>query len=76
VSCIDALLQGHLRQGATIVIDNIIEPAIARPAAAAYLAHVDAIADLRTVVLPVGNGLAVSRYGLATPESATLWPSA
>jgi predicted O-methyltransferase YrrM len=73
VPCIDVLLE-RLRPGATIVADNVIEPRIARAEAARYLAHVNNVADLRTVVLPVGNGLAISRYKVSTPESATRWP--
>jgi predicted O-methyltransferase YrrM len=73
VACIDAL-SGQLRPGATIVADNMIEPPIARTEAARYLDHVDSLPDLQTVVLPIGNGLAVSRYQ-ASSAKATLWPS-
>jgi len=49
----------------------MLEPSISRPDAARYLARVDTVPDLRTLVLPVGNGLAISRYKVSTPESAT-----
>jgi predicted O-methyltransferase YrrM len=72
IPCLDALLS-RLEAGATVVADNLIEPPIARSSASKYLAHLDRIDDLRTVVLPVGNGLGVSRYKVSTPEAATLW---
>jgi predicted O-methyltransferase YrrM len=73
VPCLEALLP-RLRPGATIVADNMIEPPIARAEAGRYLSYAESIPDLRTVVLPLGNGLAVSRYKASPPELATLWP--
>jgi predicted O-methyltransferase YrrM len=61
IPCLDALL-GHLDANATIVADNMLAPASARMAAARYRAHIEKVAALTTTVLPVGNGLAVSRY--------------
>jgi len=61
IPCINLLLP-RLRSGATVVADNMLEPAIARLAAARYQAHVRTIPDLPTVLLSVGSGLAVSRY--------------
>jgi predicted O-methyltransferase YrrM len=61
IPCFDALLN-HLQPGATIVADNMTEPAVVRLAAAKYQAHLRGIPDVQTVVLSVGNGLAVSRY--------------
>jgi predicted O-methyltransferase YrrM len=68
VPCLDALLP-RLRPGATVIADNMIEPPVGRASAVRYLEHVSTIAELQTVVLPVGNGLAVSRYQVTMPES-------
>lgn len=61
IPCLDALLP-HLRPGAMVIADNMLEPVSVRIAAARYRAHVRGIGDLPTIVLPVGHGLAVSRY--------------
>jgi predicted O-methyltransferase YrrM len=61
IPCIDALLP-RLQPGATIVADNMLEPASVRFAAIRYQTHVRSIPDLQTVLLPVGSGIAVSRY--------------
>lgn len=63
IACIDAVLP-RLQAGATIVADNMLKPPSARMAAARYQTHVQANASLHTVLLHVGSGLAVSRYGL------------
>jgi len=56
------LLHPKLAPGALIIADNMIEPASARPHAQAYR-HADHVArDMSSVLLPVGNGLELSRY--------------
>jgi predicted O-methyltransferase YrrM len=65
IPCVDALLP-RLRPGATIVADNMIKPAVVRLTAANYQAHLRSIPHLQTVLLPIGSGLAVTRYRVAT----------
>ena len=69
IPCVDALLR-HLEPGATIVADNMLEPASVRFAAARYQAHVGRIDHLQTMLLRVGSGLAVSRYHTPVSSSA------
>jgi predicted O-methyltransferase YrrM len=59
-ACLDALLP-KLAPGAVLAADNMIEPAATRPHADAYRAHVAAHASLETVLVPVGNGIEVTR---------------
>jgi predicted O-methyltransferase YrrM len=61
IPCLDALL-GRLLPGATIVADNMCEPAMVRFAAARYRAHLREIPELETILLTVGSGVAISRY--------------
>jgi predicted O-methyltransferase YrrM len=59
-ACLDLLLP-KLAPGAVLAADNMIEPAATRPHADAYRAHVAAHASLETVLVPVGNGIEVTR---------------
>jgi predicted O-methyltransferase YrrM len=56
------LLHPKLAPGALIVADNILEPASARPHAQAYRHAVHEARDMSSVLLPVGNGIELSRY--------------
>lgn len=56
------LLHPKLAPGAMVVADNMIEPASARPHAQAYRQAVHVARDMSSVLLPVGNGLELSRY--------------
>jgi predicted O-methyltransferase YrrM len=56
------LLYPKLAPGAIIVADNMLYPEGARPHARAYRERVRAAPDMTSVLLPVGNGLEVSRY--------------
>jgi predicted O-methyltransferase YrrM len=56
------LLHPKLAPGALVVADNMIEPASARPHAQAYRHAVHAARDMTSVLLPVGNGIELSRY--------------
>ena len=56
------LLHPKLAPGALVIADNMIEPASARPHAHAYRQAVHAARDMSSVLLPVGNGIEVSRY--------------
>src|SRR5579863_8220087 len=56
------LLHPKLAPGALIVADNMIEPASARPHAQAYRHAVHGARDMSSVLLPVGNGIELSRY--------------
>jgi predicted O-methyltransferase YrrM len=55
-------LYPKLAPGALIVADNMIEPESARVHARAYRARVHAAAEMSSVLLPVGNGIELSRY--------------
>jgi len=57
------LLQGKLAPGALILADNMLEPQATRPQADAYRARVRAAAGMSSVLLEVGNGVELSRYG-------------
>ena len=61
IPCLDAVLS-RLKATAIIVADNMLKPAGTRLAAARYQAHVRAVPALETIVLPIGSGLAVSRF--------------
>jgi predicted O-methyltransferase YrrM len=61
VTIVDALLP-HLAAGAVVVADNMLKPASVWRAAIAYQQHLKELPSLQTVVLPIGSGLAVSRY--------------
>jgi predicted O-methyltransferase YrrM len=56
------LLVGKLAAGALVVADNMIYPPSAQPAVRAYRERVRSTRDVSTVLLPVGNGLELSRY--------------
>jgi predicted O-methyltransferase YrrM len=56
------LLHPKLAPGALVVADNMLEPASARPHAQAYRHAVHVARDMSSVLLPVGNGLELSRY--------------
>jgi predicted O-methyltransferase YrrM len=56
------LLHPKLAPGALVIADNMIEPASARPHAQAYRHAVHVARDMSSVLLPVGNGIELSRY--------------
>ncbi len=56
------LLHPKLAPGALVIADNMIEPASARPHAQAYRHAVHSARDMSSVLLPVGNGIELSRY--------------
>ena len=56
------LLHPKLAPGALVVADNMIEPSSARPHAQAYRHAVHVARDMSSVLLPVGNGIELSRY--------------
>lgn len=47
--------------GALIAADNMLEPQATRPAADAYRAYLAARPDLETVLVPIGNGVEITR---------------
>ena len=61
VECFDRLYS-KLSPGALIVADNMLRPERHRPAAEQYRAHVRSKRGMTSVLLPVGNGLELSRY--------------
>lgn len=56
------LLHPKLAPGALVVADNMLEPASARPHAQAYRHAVHCARDMSSVLLPIGNGIELSRY--------------
>jgi predicted O-methyltransferase YrrM len=62
IPCFD-LIYPKLSQGALIVADNMLEPEVVRPDAEAYRAHVRKKANITSVLLPVGSGIELSRFG-------------
>ncbi len=56
------LLVGKLAPAALVVADNMIYPPSAQPEVRAYRERVRTTRDISTVLLPVGNGLELSRY--------------
>jgi predicted O-methyltransferase YrrM len=56
------LLHPKLAPGALVIADNMIEPASARPHAQAYRHAVHVARDMSSVLLPVGNGIELSRH--------------
>ena len=56
------LLHPKLAPGALVIADNMIEPASARPHAQAYRHAVQVARDMTSVMLPVGNGIELSRF--------------
>ena len=56
------LLYPRLAPGALVVADNMIEPASARPHAQAYRHAVHVAREMTSVLLPVGNGIELSRF--------------
>ncbi len=59
IPCFD-LVRPKLAPGGFVVADNMLQPERARPDAAGYRAHVRAT-GLSTVLLPIGNGIEVTR---------------
>ncbi len=62
IAALDALLP-KLAPGALVVADNMIEPAATRAQAEAYRAHVARQPGLETVLVPIGNGMELTRKG-------------
>lgn len=56
------LLYPKLAQGAIVVADNMLQPESARVHARAYRERVRAAPDMTSVLLPIGNGIEVSRF--------------
>jgi predicted O-methyltransferase YrrM len=56
------LLHAKLAPGALVVADNMLYPESAQAHAQAYRAAVRTAAHMSSVLLPIGNGLEVSRY--------------
>jgi predicted O-methyltransferase YrrM len=61
IPCFD-LFYPKLAPGALVVADNMLYPESAQAHATVYRKHVRAAADIQSVLLPVGQGLEVSRY--------------
>jgi predicted O-methyltransferase YrrM len=62
VPCFD-LVYLKLSPGALVVADNMINPASSRPEALVYRKHVRSKPRIDSVLLAVGSGIELSRYG-------------
>jgi len=62
IRCFD-LVYPKLSPGALVAADNMINPESARPEALAYRKHVRAKPHIDSVLLTVGSGIELSRYG-------------
>jgi predicted O-methyltransferase YrrM len=62
ISCFD-LVYPKLSPGAFVAADNMLYPEYCRPGALLYRKHVRAKPDIDSVLLPVGHGIELSRYG-------------
>lgn len=61
IPCFDLVRPG-LSPGAILVADNMLYPEAVRPQAEAYRAHVRASPGMASVLLPVGDGIELTRY--------------
>jgi predicted O-methyltransferase YrrM len=61
VPCFD-LVHPKLSEGAFVAADNILHPEFFRPEMATYRQHVRRQAGFDSILLPVGNGIELSRY--------------
>ena len=67
IPCLE-LFYPKLAAGALIIADNMIDPASSRIEAAAYRRAVRAKAEIQSVLLPVGQGIEISRYSDGLPD--------
>lgn len=67
VPCLE-LFYPKLGPGALIAADNMIEPANSRAEAAAYRRVVRTKPGIQSVLLPVGQGVELSRYAAGLPD--------
>ncbi len=61
IPCFD-LVHPKLSEGAFVAADNILHPELFRPEMCAYRQHVRRHAGFGSILLPVGNGIELSRY--------------
>ena len=61
IPCFD-LVYPKLAEGAFVVADNILIPDFWRDEMAAYRRHVRGHSEIESILLPVGNGIELSRY--------------
>jgi predicted O-methyltransferase YrrM len=62
ISCFD-LFYPKLKPGAIVVADNMLRPQEYLPEALKYRRHVRSHSGISSVLLPVGSGIELSRYG-------------
>lgn len=67
VPCLD-LFYPKLKPGALIVADNMIEPVESRADAAIYRSMVRGKPGIQSALLPIGNGIELSRYAAGLPD--------
>jgi predicted O-methyltransferase YrrM len=67
IPCLE-LVYPKLAPGALIAADNMIEPVSSRDDAAAYRRAVRAKAGIQSMLLPVGQGIELSRYLKGLPD--------
>jgi predicted O-methyltransferase YrrM len=66
VPCFD-LVYPKLSEGAFVAADNILHPEFFRAEMTTYRQHVQRHAGLESILLPVGNGIELSRYAGKNP---------
>jgi predicted O-methyltransferase YrrM len=68
IACFD-LFYPKLKLGAIVVADNMLRPEEHLSEALQYRKHARSQPNMHSVLLPVGSGIEVSRYGDAAPNS-------
>jgi predicted O-methyltransferase YrrM len=71
IPCFD-LFFPKLAPGALVAADNMINPESSRPDALAYRRHVRAKPHIDSVLLPVGSGVELSRFGDPLSDSRAI----
>jgi len=62
IACFDAA-RAKMAPGGILVADNMLEPAAHRETAQRYRDHIRALPGIQSVLLPLGQGLEVTRFG-------------
>jgi predicted O-methyltransferase YrrM len=70
IPCLEAFYP-KLRAGALIAADNMIEPSASRHEASEYRRAIRAKPGIQSVLLPVGQGVELSRYAAGLPNFLT-----
>ncbi|HLY56351.1 MAG TPA: class I SAM-dependent methyltransferase [Stellaceae bacterium] len=74
IPCFD-LFHPKLAPGAIVVADNMIEPEFSRDDGLAYRRHVHATPGMESVLLPLGQGIEVSRHAGGGLDAWGIFPT-